>query len=169
MQLQKISVEVLRQIIHLCKQLSDEDYSKNLNLLMNNSIGKHVRHIINFFDLTIQSNKDSTLDYSLRKRDLFLETNTEKTIQKIEAIITKIMNIDTSKKITLKTCYDLENNDSFSTKSCIERELVYNIEHAIHHMAIIKIALLKYFPHIETVENFGIAYSTVKYLKECAQ
>jgi len=45
------------------------------------------------------------------------------------------------------------------------RELAYNIEHVIHHMAIIKIALRQHFEEVTIPENFGIAPSTAKYLK----
>jgi len=51
------------------------------------------------------------------------------------------------------------------------RELQYNIEHAIHHMAIIKIAIGACFTEVELPANFGVAYSTVRYQKQlaCAQ
>ena len=48
------------------------------------------------------------------------------------------------------------------------RELMYNIEHCIHHQAIIKIALL-HLGKTEIVENFGIAKSTIEYRRQCAQ
>ena len=65
----------------------------------------------------------------------------------------------------LKTLYN-------STENLIEtnyyRELMYNIEHCIHHQAIIKIALLN-FGKTEIAENLGVAKSTIEYKKQCAQ
>jgi hypothetical protein len=48
------------------------------------------------------------------------------------------------------------------------RELLYNLEHCIHHQALIKVAILQ----CETVTidpNFGVARSTIEYRNQCAQ
>ena len=55
--------------------------------------------------------------------------------------------------------------------STFERELVYNIEHTIHHLALIAIGFRAYFPHVSLSEHFGVASSTVAHQKkavECA-
>jgi hypothetical protein len=42
------------------------------------------------------------------------------------------------------------------------REIVYNTEHAIHHLALIKVALIEM--KLDIVEpDFGVAYSTILY------
>ena len=52
--------------------------------------------------------------------------------------------------------------------STYNREIVYNIEHAVHHMALIKVALKEL--EVEFVnEEFGVAYATVQYRRVCAQ
>ncbi|MDX1476670.1 MAG: hypothetical protein R3301_03155 [Saprospiraceae bacterium] len=54
--------------------------------------------------------------------------------------------------------------------SSLERELIYNIEHTIHHLAIIKIGLAIIAPDIPLPAHFGVAPSTVKYKQGiCAQ
>ena len=45
-------------------------------------------------------------------------------------------------------------------------ELVYNIEHAVHHMAIIRIAVQHEFPDLALDDEFGYATSTLKYLRK---
>jgi hypothetical protein len=42
------------------------------------------------------------------------------------------------------------------------REIVYNTEHIIHHLALIKVALIEMKLNIVD-ENFGMAYATIKY------
>jgi hypothetical protein len=41
---------------------------------------------------------------------------------------------------------------------------VYNVEHAIHHMALIKVGLKEVCPAVKIPADFGVAVSTVKYL-----
>jgi uncharacterized damage-inducible protein DinB len=42
-----------------------------------------------------------------------------------------------------------------------QRELTYLIEHSIHHLAIISIALRDSFATIEVPKYFGVAFSTI--------
>jgi hypothetical protein len=70
------------------------------------------------------------------------------------------------KPITLNSLIDEE---EILVNTSIERELIYNIEHAIHHMAIIQIAVKHYFKYIDLNKNFGIAYATIKHHEKCAQ
>jgi len=49
------------------------------------------------------------------------------------------------------------------------RELLYAIEHTVHHMAIIKIGMLLNYPNVTVPENFGVAESTIQYKTSCAQ
>ncbi len=48
------------------------------------------------------------------------------------------------------------------------RELLYNLEHCIHHQALIKVAILK-FENISVDANFGVARSTIEFRKKCVQ
>jgi hypothetical protein len=43
------------------------------------------------------------------------------------------------------------------------RELVYNIEHAVHHMALIRIGVREVAPHITLPPDFGVAASTIRH------
>jgi len=48
------------------------------------------------------------------------------------------------------------------------RELIYNLEHTIHHMALIKVGINE-VSCIAVPEGFGIATSTIKFRRSCAQ
>ena len=65
------------------------------------------------------------------------------------------------KKMFLKT--EWSNDESnFKVSTTYFREIVYNTEHTIHHLALIKVALLEM--NLQLVdENFGMAYSTLKF------
>ena len=53
-------------------------------------------------------------------------------------------------------------------QSNYERELLYNLEHCIHHQALIKVAIIQ-SNSVAIDENFGVARSTIEYRKQCAQ
>jgi hypothetical protein len=71
--------------------------------------------------------------------------------------------IDKDVALTLNVCYDRTQGGGFEINTSLERELVYNVEHAIHHMAIIRIAIEREFPSIKLDKHFGIAFSTIRF------
>ncbi|MDH3651116.1 MAG: hypothetical protein OEQ53_15620, partial [Saprospiraceae bacterium] len=50
--------------------------------------------------------------------------------------------------------------------SNVARELLYNLEHLIHHLAIIRIAMREVEPDVELGAHFGVAPSTLLYRAE---
>jgi hypothetical protein len=64
----------------------------------------------------------------------------------------------------------MDSVSGLTSQSNIERELMYNIEHTIHHLAIIKIGLNAVAPQIALSEHFGVAPSTIRHKQNiCAQ
>ena len=69
---------------------------------------------------------------------------------------------DGQQKIQKNKSKDGENDRA----SNLDRELVYNIEHAIHHMALIKIGIKEVAPQLQLPEGFGVANSTIRHKKQ---
>jgi hypothetical protein len=55
----------------------------------------------------------------------------------------------------------------FICESNYFRELLYNLEHCIHHQALIKVAILQC--ETVTIDNFGVDQTTIEYRNQCAQ
>lgn len=161
MQIKESIHQTLHQLEFILHQLSDEEYAQAISLINNQTIGKHVRHIVEFFQCLLFS--DELICYDNRKRESLLETSVAYTLSCIKEIIEQIDQLDLDKKIILK---QLINQQTFQVQSSIGRELIYCIDHSIHHFAIIKMVLEELFPAIQIDENFGIAYSTLKYQAE---
>lgn len=163
MQLISTSIVILNQLKDLASQLSNDEFSTELDLLQGNSVGKHMRHIVEFFDLLISTSPPGPINYDKRKHDIDLESDRMKMIARIEKIEEKVRSLVLGSSLALELSYTSNDDDTVVLKSSIDRELAYNIEHAIHHMAIMKIALITVFPRIVLDDSFGIAYSTLRY------
>lgn len=163
--MKNVSRNLLSEIQILLSQLSDEDYSKDLAVLNENSVGKHVRHILDLFDCLIESNDSGILSYDSRKRCSETETNINFALEKIKNIISELENLDIQKKVILEQKL---HNSFCEINSTIERELLYNIEHCVHHLAIIRIGIENNFDYIKLPENFGVAHSTISHREQKA-
>ncbi len=117
------------------------------------SIGQHLRHIVEIFTLLINDYEAAEIDYSLRARDIRIETDLAFATKKISYLQTNYKKAD--KPLTLKS-YDQPFQTSYN------RELLYQLEHIVHHKAIIK-PIIKSLSCVELHEHFGYARSTINY------
>lgn len=153
----------LDELSGLLAKLSDKEYACPCDELSNATIGEHTRHIIEMFQC-LQNNYDSeVVNYDLRQRNILIQSSTEFAAQKITEIKNRLDR--PNKKIQLQQLLD---GNEINIESNYFRELLYNLEHCIHHQALIKVALLK-CTQISVDENFGVARSTIEYRKQCAQ
>lgn len=153
----------LDELTVLLNQLSDTEYSKSCKALSNATIGEHTRHILEMFQC-LQSDYDSgVLNYDKRQRNKRIQTETEFAKQ---CIIDIKAGLQSENKIMFLEQYI--DGLTMRIQSNYYRELLYNLEHCVHHQALIKVALLQ-FENISVDENFGVAQSTIEYRKQCVQ
>lgn len=157
------STNILNQLIGLINQLSPQEYTAALPLLMDNSISKHLRHIVEFYDCLFKGVSEDSINYDLRERNPSIENDPEFAINFIQNCIDHLSKMELKNQpIELVTLLSPDGHEACTVTS-IDRELSYNVEHAIHHMAIIKIAIKQCFPHVKLSKDFGVAYSTIKF------
>lgn len=153
----------LDELVVILNQLSDEEYASKCQSLSDASIGEHTRHIIEMLQCLEKYYESGIVDYDLRERNKTTQTSTAYAIECIENIQ---KNIDKpNKKIELQQIIE---GQEIRIDSNYHRELLYNLEHCIHHQALIKVAVLQ-CENIEIDPNFGVARSTIEYRKQCAQ
>jgi hypothetical protein len=153
----------LDELLYLLDQLSDQDYSKPCQALSNATIGEHTRHVLEMFQCLEHCYNSGILNYDNRQRNIQIQTETEFAKQCIAEI--KMGLKSENKIIYLEQVIDGIN---VRIQSNYYRELLYNLEHCIHHQALIKVAVLQ-FENISVNENFGVARSTIEYRKQCVQ
>jgi hypothetical protein len=153
----------LDELLDLLDQLSEKEYSKSCFELSGTSIGEHTRHIVEMFQCLNKNYDSGIVNYDKRERNVLIQTNTDFAVQMILDVKNSIQKED--KKLELQQMID---GTAIKIQSNYYRELLYNLEHCIHHQALIKVAILK-FENVTVDENFGVARSTIEYRKQCAQ
>ena len=153
----------LNELIDLLDQMSDEDYAAPCHELSNASIGEHTRHIIEMFECLESQYESAIVNYDLRERNKRIQTDTGFATSRINVIKSTI---DKPNK-TLKL-QQIVDGEKINIESNYFRELLYNLEHCIHHQALIKVALIK-SESAAVNDNFGVARSTIEYRNQCAQ
>ena len=160
-----IYIEVIRQLTNLLRQLQPQEYSQSLMVLNGSSISQHSRHIIEFYQCLLKGLHSGVVDYDARERNLMLEDDLYFTIDCLNTIEKSILTLENpNQPLLLSVSYSPDNQDFIETN--FKREMVYLVEHSIHHFALIRIGLQENFSEIIIPNDFGVAYSTVKHREE---
>jgi hypothetical protein len=142
------------------EQVTDEEYVKPSQNLSNATIGQHTRHIIEMYQCLLNGYEAGVVCYDHRNRDVAIETNKEFAKQLLVDIASK--NNQPNKQLELIAIYGDPTAEELKVSTNYYRELAYNLEHTIHHMALIKVGL-KELNRVHISENFGVASSTTRY------
>jgi hypothetical protein len=160
----------LKQLAGLLQKLTDKTYTAKLEVLNQSSLGMHVRHIVEFYQCLEKATYTGMVNYDDRKRNKLLETDRIACIQEIEKIIIFIKEVKLERLLRLQCDYDLdsEREEPLEIETSIVRELQYNLEHSVHHMAIIRIGVSILDDTIKLSPDFGVATSTLRKRELCA-
>lgn len=148
---------------YLC-HISQTSYCQPLTKLSGSTVGQHTRHFIEFYQCLAEQMEgdENRLNYDLRRRDHRIETDARFALVVIETLEKQLPGLPWRLKMEVEhTDYRL--GMSARIRSSAERELLYNIEHTIHHFALIKIGLSIVEPGLELPPHFGVAASTLQY------
>ena len=164
----------LEDIRTLLGKVPEGVYSMERDVLSSASIGQHVRHLLEFYVTLQQGFKTNVVCYDARARDLRIETDVSYAIQVVEKSIRFMSSsffddISHKRTITLRASYGVEFPVDIDIDTTVERELAFCLDHAIHHLAIIKIALIDGGVDLDLGAGLGVASSTLRYRQTCAQ
>jgi hypothetical protein len=149
----------LQALGNLLSTLNDKQYSHKIEHLGNASIGGHTRHIIELLQCAVNGYVTGQVDYVNRARDLVLQSSKAMAQAAISQLQSKVNLPDKKLSMVLE---EIEGSIDTAVTTTYFREIVYNTEHVIHHLALIKVALIEMNLNIVD-DNFGMAYSTIKY------
>lgn len=155
--------DLLVQLSHVIDSCKEEDFARPLSELSNSTFGQHIRHTLEFFLCLFDAKNDGVVNYDQRKHDTLIETDRKLAQSVIQSIYDFLQKNHEDFELTFEANYAINDNVNDQMKSSFYRELAYNIEHAIHHMALLKVAVNHSLTYIKLPENFGVASSTIRY------
>lgn len=161
------NVQKLNEINHLLEKLPSDLYSLPKELLSNSTVGEHIRHILEFYTCLVSGTQKGNICYDDRKRDRLIETDISYAMNTIAYLILFLGNIKCDQSLSTEVNYSTAPEEKSAVQSSLYRELAYVLDHAVHHLAIIKIGL--HGDDIQMDSNFGLAPSTIRFRNSCAQ
>jgi uncharacterized damage-inducible protein DinB len=154
----------LNEIISVLDQLpTHEAYAETCPALSDASIGQHTRHIIELYQCLLSGYQAGLVNYDDRKRDKLYENDRAAAVAQIREIQKDLEKADKPLHVVCGS-----HEQPVTIASNYYREVLYNLEHCIHHQALIRVALIS-ANHILVSEEFGVAPSTMQYRQQCAQ
>jgi hypothetical protein len=158
--------DVFIQLSDALYQLTDSEYTQPSTILFNATIGQHVRHIIELFQCLENGYDEAVVNYEKRKRDYRIETDKNFAALLLRKIYRSLDK--PNKRIALEAEDYNETAETVTIPSNYFREIAYNLEHSIHHMALIRVGINE-VSSVILPDEFGVAYSTIKFRQLCAQ
>lgn len=152
------------QLQELLTNLEDWQYISPITSISEATIGQHVRHILECYQCFFDGISSSMVSYDNRTHDTSIEKNKQLALDQIALFRTNMIGLNHAAPLNLKASYSYSIYDeSEIVDSTVGRELIHNLDHMIHHMALIKNGVASAFPLIKIHSNFGIAPSTIRY------
>lgn len=162
MQLSQAANTILNQLTGVIEQIQEDDFRKPC-VALNASVGQHLRHTLEFFICLENGYAQGIVNYDKRVHDKIMENDKLIALHTIRQIKEFINQNQGDKSLKLEVGYLPDSDASETISTNYQRELVYNIEHAVHHMAIMKIGIREVADYITLPSDFGIAVSTLRY------
>ncbi|TGK19401.1 hypothetical protein EHO61_07985 [Leptospira fluminis] len=154
---------VLVQLADIVSKVPVESYTRPLPILSGSSVGKHVRHSIEFVEALLSGRENETISYDRRERNPLYEDSPSAASDRLGDLASVIRIWTWNGPASLSYVADPFTAQEGSTDTYWERELLYVQEHTIHHDAMIRIGLEYGLGFSNIPSAFGFAFSTIQF------
>jgi len=166
MKLQEPIQTLLTQLQNVINGLTGGQYQQEIDTLSPSTIGQHTRHILEFYIELNQGYLTGIVNYDKRLRNRDIESDKNYAIQTITSIVATLDKPD--RNLILQAAYGDSDVSQVSLATNYYRELAYNLEHTVHHIALIRIGI-QAISDLQVPEAFGVSAATLKYRQACAR
>ena len=154
-----LHLTLFNDLTSLCENLTPEQYKYPCVQLNAVSIGEHLRHSIEFYVCLKKGTSVALVNYDNRLRDEKLQTDPEYAMLVMKDLAAFFKTVDQNHSLDLQT----HESELEKVPTSLARELLYCLDHAIHHQALIKIGLAEMQLDHLVNQKFGVAYSTLRF------
>lgn len=151
-------ITLLRQLDDLLQQFTDDSFSRPVDILSGATIGQHCRHVIECFEELDRGYKSGLVNYDARRRDRRVETDVRYARRRIADVQNQLDRPD----VPLVLYAAMGGAAELTLSTSYYRELYHNLDHAVHHMALMRAGMAE-FPGVLLPVSFGVASSTLKF------
>lgn len=165
MDAQKGTILMINQMSDLLERLPRHVYCRPISLFHGSTVGQHIRHIVEFYTCLMEGCDDAFVNYSGRQRNEAISDHPEVALSVLASIATTIARLDMEQVLRVESEFSDALHNKPAYVSSTGRELQYAFDHAVHHLAIIRMGLETHFPEIPVDQNLGVAPSTIRHRK----
>lgn len=152
------------QMAELLALLSADTYTTPLRIFHGSTVGQHFRHILEFYTCLLEGLEYDHVNYGGRRRDPQIEQSPAFALTVLQQTAKRLNEVDEHRLIRVQSEFSDDSSEERPMyQSTIGRELQYAFDHAVHHLAIIRIGLETCFPDVPVCTTLGVAPSTLKY------
>lgn len=152
----------LKQLAAVVEALDDTSYSERLETTYDASIGLHVRHVIDHYDMFFKGLPDRLVNYDARPREALIETSRDHALQRIRELTRKLESMS-QQDCDLEVIMDLQHHEVTETRqrSSSARELAFLHSHSTHHYAALRMICNSSGRQLD-LPGFGLAPATIR-------
>ena len=103
------------------------------------------------------------VDYGQRKREQAIENSIAVAKEHFSSLRDRISCIDEDQSLRVYTDFADKEGQRHTVTTTVGREIMYAYDHAVHHLAIVRIGVLSLSADIQLDNTLGIAASTIKH------
>jgi uncharacterized damage-inducible protein DinB len=155
------NIAALRNNAQIVEDVCGREYSATLKHLENSTIGKHIRHITDFYDCFFAGVQSGAINYDDRQRNPELEQSRSLAARKIVTLCNRLALLGGLEGHISVTSSSDPQLDPVRMGSTLRRELSFLCSHTTHHLAVI--ALLMISTGRQPRDELGAAASTLKH------
>lgn len=154
----------LAQALDLISIIDNLDEKRKSETYIEAGIGRHIRHIADHLQALLPAIESGIMDYNLRRRGHRCETDISIGRSLLEELYKKYETLDYSERaLEVISEVDVTMCQTSKFQSNLSREILYLINHTIHHTAYI--SLLAKTQEIEVPSSIGLAPATATFLR----
>ena len=161
---------VIDHALKLLGLIKSDQLKGPMSLMGGSTIGQQFRHIIEFYLILITALDTKLVCFDKRTRKPVMENDPDLIKEIFYQLKDILKKLNSDKKLQMEYGNSYSDNRYCEEKinTTLMRELHFVLEHSIHHLAIIKMALRSICPDINIDIEIGVAPSTLQQTGKCA-